>query len=107
MLKEATVFIDGEKVYREAVKSFDMFDLDCDDKRKKSLRIRFLLHVACMLERIIQKLPIEYPNLEEAERIHSYEFRNVKKAVANIENNFCVDIPDNEIGFIVDLIYTQ
>ena len=107
MLKEATVFIDGEQVYREAVKSFDMFDLDCDDKRKKSLRIRFLLHVACMLERIIQKLPIEYPNLEEAERIHSYEFRNVKKAVANIENNFCVDIPDNEIGFIVDLIYTQ
>lgn len=107
LLKDATVFIDGEKVYREATKSFDMFDLQCDDKRRKSLQIRFLLHVACMLERIIQKLPIQYPNLEEAERIHSYEFRNVKKAVANIENNFCVDIPDNEIGFIVDLIYTQ
>ena len=107
LLKDSTVFIDGEKVYREAVKSFDMFELDCDEKRKKSLKIRFLLHAACMLERIIQKLPIQYPNLEEAERKYSYEFRKVKRAVVNLEDKFCVDIPDNEIGFIVDLIYTQ
>lgn len=107
LLKDSTVFIDCDKVYRAAARAFDLFGLECDEKRRKSLEIRFMLHTACMLERVIQKLPIKYPNLEEAERLHSREFRIVKRAVAGIENNFCVEIPENEIGFIVDLVYTQ
>lgn len=107
ILKSSTVFIDAEKVYRQAVRSFELFDLKMNDRQKKSLEVRFLLHVACMLERVIQKLPIEYPNLLEVEKKYSHEFKSIKEAMANIESNFCVEIPDNEIGFIVDLIYTQ
>lgn len=109
MLKDATVFLDAEKAYAETMAAFEKLDIsqELNTEKRKSLEVRFLLHIACMLERVIQKLPIEYPDLEQSAQKKRQEFSQVKGAVSGIERNFNIEIPDNEIGFIVDLIYTQ
>ncbi|MCI9595815.1 MAG: sigma 54-interacting transcriptional regulator [Firmicutes bacterium] len=109
MLKDATVFLDIEKAYTEIMAAFEKLDIPRKEntERRKSLEVRFLLHMVCMLERVIQKLPIEYPDLAQRSQKQLAEFTQVKQAVSSIEQNFNIEIPDNEIGFIIDLICTQ
>lgn len=109
MLKDATVFLDTEKAYVEIIAAFKKLELSQEQtpEQRKSLEVRFLLHMACMLERVIQKLSIEYPALEQKAQNKVWEFSQVRQAISSVEQRFNIKIPDNEIGFIVDLIYTQ
>jgi transcriptional regulator with AAA-type ATPase domain len=106
LLRSATMFIDNEKVMREGEKSFRLIPTDLSPQRLQSLRIRFLLHLACTLERILQKLPLESSatcGMPAEAREHCAQIR---RAMEGIEAAFGVEIPDAEIGFLYDLIYT-
>jgi transcriptional regulator with AAA-type ATPase domain len=106
LLRDATMFIDNEKVMREGEKVFDLIETDMSPRRLQSLRIRFLLHLACMLERVLQKLPLEISERDTVtERTHGH-YKEIRRAMKGIEAAFGVEIPDVEIRFLNDLIYT-
>lgn len=106
LLRESIVFIDPIKTYKGALVCFEHISEAIPEKRRKSMEVRFLLHVACMLERLIQKMPLAYPGLEELKSERPAEFNQMKSALKSLEYLFCIDIPDAEIGFLVDLAYT-
>ena len=106
LLSNSTVFIDPAKAYNAALVCFRDICESIPEKRRKSMEVRFLLHVACMLERIIQKTPLEYHGLEDIKKERSLEFARLRSAVKELEHRFCIEIPDSEIGFLIDLVYT-
>jgi transcriptional regulatory protein LevR len=54
-----------------------------------------------MLERVLQKLPLEAPD-----RSYGAHYDDITLAMKGIEREFGVSIPDSEIGFLEDLLYT-
>ncbi|MDR1028877.1 MAG: sigma 54-interacting transcriptional regulator, partial [Clostridiales Family XIII bacterium] len=107
LLKEMTTFIDTEKVIRTGREAFDVLSPNLHPDRLRSLQIRFLLHLACMLERVLQKLPLDTPvDTEPCDASRVARHAKISEAVKEIEREFGVRIPDAEIEFLDDLLYT-
>ncbi|MDR2163143.1 MAG: sigma 54-interacting transcriptional regulator [Clostridiales Family XIII bacterium] len=106
LLRDATMFIDNEKVMREGEKAFGRIRIDLPARKLQSLRIRFLLHLACMLERVLQKLPLESPEIDVIPEGTHEHIAEIRQAMKDIETAFGVEIPDVEIRFLNALIYT-
>jgi transcriptional regulatory protein LevR len=107
LLKETTMFIDVEKVIAVGTKAFESLSLPLSPARQRSLRIRFLLHLSCMLERVLQKIPLEsQPETADSAADAIPHYAALRLAMQRVEAAFNVTIPDAEIRFLEDLIYT-
>lgn len=107
VLKSTILFLDPHKTYKLATESFIRIRIDLEPKRRKSLEVRYILHVACMLERVIQKLPLDHPRIEQLREIRPIEFEEINRAMEILEYNFNLKVTEAEKAFIVDLVYTQ
>ncbi|MEG0679276.1 MAG: sigma 54-interacting transcriptional regulator [Carnobacterium sp.] len=63
-------------------------------------RFAFSLHLQSAIERIKEKRPIVHPDLNSVRKKHSKEFQVAIDLSAIIEQQFSIDIPFDEIGFI-------
>ena len=60
-----------------------------------------------MIERLIQKEVLPYKNVDELIQSRLELYSKIKLSLANIEETFGFEVPDTEIGYIIDLIDTQ
>lgn len=63
-------------------------------------RFAFSLHLQSAIERIKEKRPIVHPDLNSVRKNYSKEFQVAIDLSAIIEQQFSIDIPFDEIGFI-------
>lgn len=107
LLKSNTHFLDVKKLVDVSLKAFEELHVEERAGRLKSLRVRFLLHCACMVERIIQNKGLDYVDIAKTLERNDIEARLIKKAMRIIEEEFSISVPDSEVGFLLDLVYGE
>lgn len=72
----------------------------------ESLQIRFLFHTCAMIERLIMGESLTYNDIENLINKKPKLYSEIKNSFEDIEEIFCVNIPDTEIGYVMDLLDT-
>ncbi|GMG95342.1 sigma 54-interacting transcriptional regulator [Tepidimicrobium xylanilyticum] len=107
LLEKILSFLNPEKAYNLANKSFitltNLLKLDNSDQ----IKVRYIIHCCCMIERLIQKEALPYKDIEELIEARQKVYRKIRLSLASIEETFGFKVPDTEIGYIIELIDTQ
>lgn len=107
LLENNTQFLDAKKLIAATLTAFEELHVEIGMDRLKSLRVRYLLHCACMVERVIQGNFLQYVNIGETLRTNAEEASLIRKVMTLVEHSFSIRIPDDEIGFLLDLLYRE
>ncbi|WP_072526052.1 sigma 54-interacting transcriptional regulator [Clostridium sp. Marseille-P3244] len=103
-MKELLEFLDAEKIAPAILESFR----ECADKleiRDRSGKaVRYMIHVACMVERLLKKDVLPYQDTERLREERPEEFRIVSGALSPIEEMFQLKVPDTEKAYVVELL---
>ena len=73
-----------------------------EDDRK--IRLRFVIHVSCMAERIIQNNIFMHRQTDELKLCHPELFAVIAKAMEELESLIGIKVPDSECAYIVELL---
>lgn len=76
-------------------------------KNTENLQIKFLFHTCSMIERLILGESLNYNGIDSLISIKPELYRIIKNCFKDIEEIFFIEIPDTEIGYIMDLLDTQ
>ena len=69
------------------------------------IRLRFLIHSSCMVERIVvNKSPYSYTISPNTLQKYNREFSVIKSAFSLIEKKYHLDLPDSEMACILELL---
>lgn len=60
-----------------------------------------------MIERLIQHEILPYKNIDKIIQSKVELYNKIKLSLIIIEENFGIEIPDTEIGYIIELVDTQ
>ncbi len=106
-IEDSLSFLNPRKSYELLAQALDDIVEDLDIEKTQHLKVSFMMHNSCMIERVIRKEVLPYQNISSL--IHSKKdiYQTIKKSFQNIEDIFSVQIPDTEIGYIIDMIDTD
>lgn len=102
-LKQQLTFLDANKavtclypVLTEILKNFKL-------PHTHQFVVKFLVHVAFMIERCIREDTLFYPDLNEYFKNHAQQIRQIERELTSIEEVFGIQIPLSEIAYICDI----
>ncbi|WP_232311302.1 sigma 54-interacting transcriptional regulator [Robertmurraya korlensis] len=105
---DSLTILDTEKIIRKVEKGIIQLENQMRQKLANDKKIALFVHVSCMIERLIRQTPItQYPDIEEFERHHTKEIEMIKNAFSVLEENYSVQIPLAEVGYIINIIDTK
>ncbi len=107
LLERLLTFLDPEKAYSLVNDSYLTLTHLLNIENVKQLKVRYIIHCGCMIERLIQKETLPYNNIDGLIQTKREIYSKIKLSLINIEETFGFNIPDTEIGYIMDLIDTQ
>lgn len=103
-MRELLEFLDAEKIMPMILEGFYQCEKRLDIKDQENRIVRYTIHVACMIERLLRKEILPYHEVEEYERSHSEEFKAVGETLETIEKMFRIEVPFTEKAYIVELL---
>lgn len=107
LLEGMLTFLNPEKAYNLVNKSYLKIIKLLEMENTTQLKIRYIFHNCCMIERLIQNEILSYNDVERLIQGNITMYKRIKFALTDIEENFGITIPDTEIGYIIDLLGTQ
>ena len=106
VLEKMLTFLNPTKAYNLINKSFVTLINLLGIKDTKQLKVRYIFHCCCMVERLLQNDILPYQNIEDHIQRKSDMYKKIKLSLINVEEVFGIVIPDTEIGYIIDLFDT-
>ena len=106
VLSKTLLFLDSSKAYQLIITSLNNISNCLQIKNHQQIIARYVLHCACMIERLIQKESLPYTDIENFIKLKEEKYSIVKNALIQIEEAFGINIPDTEIGYIIEIIDT-
>lgn len=106
MLENSLNFLNPIKAYNTINSSYSEIIKSLKIKDSEHFRISFLFHCCCMIERSLKKEPLPYERIDELIKCKPGMYGNIKKSLQVIEETFGTEIPDKEIGYLMDLVDT-
>lgn len=106
LLKDALIFLNPDKAYNTVNKSFHYINNKIKVENYRGKEIRFILHCCCMVERLIQGEELPYEQITEVIKGNIEMYKIIKESLEIVEETFGIEIPDTEIGYIIDLFDT-
>lgn len=102
----SVTILDTEKIIEKIELFIGYFEnlenINIDDSKKISIYV----HVSCLVERLIRNEAITtYKDIDLLKQCHEETLKNIKEAFSVIEEYYSVIIPDEEIGYIHNLIF--
>ena len=107
LLEGTLSFLNPEKAYYLASKSFLTLSNLIKIDNIKQTKVRYIIHCCCMIERLIQKESLPYNDIDKLIQSRLGVYNKIKLSLAIIEETFGLEVPDTEIGYIIELINTQ
>jgi transcriptional regulator with AAA-type ATPase domain/transcriptional regulatory protein LevR len=104
MLEETLTFLNVKKASRLLNEVLEQIVHACDGVMDESIRIKFLFHCSCMIERIIRNEPLPYKNFLHIQEGKESLFTIIKSKFSLIEEAFGIDIPNTELAYIVEMV---
>ena len=104
MLEKILVFLNPIKAYDYVNKSYieTIGILNIDNLEQ--LKIRYIFHVSCMIERLLQKESLPYKDIDNLIKSKKLMYKGIKNSLVNIEEAFGIKVPDTEIAYIIELL---
>ncbi|MCR1900007.1 sigma 54-interacting transcriptional regulator [Irregularibacter muris] len=107
MLNETLIFLNPIKVYNVVNHSFEIITKSIAITDYRSTKLSFVIHTCSMIERLIINERLTYNNIEDTIRNNPVLYNAIKSSIGEVEQTFNIEIPDTEIGYIIDLFNTQ
>ena len=102
---DSLTILDTEKIIKKVEMGIVHLENQMRQKFTNDKKIALFVHVSCMVERLIRQAPIsEYPDIEKFVNNHTKEINMIKSAFSVLEENYSVQIPLAEIGYIFNII---
>ena len=104
MLEKILVFLNPIKAYDYVNKSYieTIGILNIDNLEQ--LKIRYIFHVSCMIERLLQKESLPYKDIDNLIKSKKLMYKGIKNSLVNIEEAFGIKVPNTEIAYIIELL---
>lgn len=107
MLSETLSFLDPIKAYDTVNKSLKQVVKELDIRESQRLQVGYMFHNCSMVERVLKKESLPYENVKQLINNKPKLYKIIKDALVIVEETFGAEIPDTEIGYVMDLIETQ
>jgi len=104
MLEKILVFLNPIKAYDYVNKSYIKIIGILNIDNSEQLKIKYIIHVACMIERLLQNEFLPYKDIDSLIKSEEVMYKGIRSSLTNIEEVFGIEIPDTEIGYIIELL---
>jgi transcriptional regulatory protein LevR/transcriptional regulator with AAA-type ATPase domain len=106
VLREMLAFLDAEKVCTHISEILESCTNQLGLPLTNELAVRFVLHVACMIERLIRGEILPYKDMNNlADKMDIFEV--VKKQLHTLRDLFNITIPDTEVAYVTEILAGQ
>lgn len=105
MLENILVFLNVKKTYKVLHEIMAAIAADCGQHDDDVIRLKFLFHCSCMLERMIRKEPLPHKRCAKVKREKAALFGIVRKRLEPAEEIFGISVPDTEVAYVVEMLY--
>lgn len=105
-IKSILSFLDAERVSSPILDCYHhcLEQLHIPDSQE--LAIRFCVHMAGMIERLILRKPLPYKGLSALREQYAEAFSLIKKETACLDALYGIELPDSEIAYLVEILYS-
>ncbi len=107
LLVEYLNILNPTKVLQIVTHSFETLKKDFLWVDPTRVRLNYILHCSCMIERVMTNQALLYDHLEERLSESAHQVQLLRAALRGIEEIYCIKIPDTELAYLLDLIDTQ
>jgi len=104
MLEEILTFLNVGKASRLLNEVLEKVADTCNGVIDESIRIKFLFHCSCMIERIIRNEPLPYINFLHIKESKESLFKTIKDTFIIVEEAFGIEIPNTELAYVVEMM---
>lgn len=106
ILEEYLNILNPVKVLEIVAHSFEVLKKDFFWVNPATVRLNYILHCSCMIERILSHQALCYDHLEERLSKSPEQVKLLRAALRGIEEIYCIKVPDTELAYLLDLIDT-
>lgn len=103
-LRGMLTFLNPEKMVPLLSRSFEEYMDGNMWKNSKELQVRYVVHTACMLERILQGEVLPHKQAERMKEQFPEVFERLKKALFETEQTLHVTTPDSELAYLAEML---
>jgi sigma-54 dependent transcriptional regulator, gfr operon transcriptional activator len=102
---ESLTILDSDKVIDHIEKFIATLERLMNKRLTNDKRISLLVHLSCLVERLIRQAPIKtYPEMKSFEENHKETIKVIKNAARMIEDIYNIEINTAEIGYIYNIL---
>lgn len=106
ILEDTLGFLNPEKTLNLVMDTFMQISDNYEIPEFERLNINYSLHLPNMIERVIRNEKIPYDEIESRIKQNQKLYDVIKEALKTIEEAYRIQIPDTEIGYIMDMFAT-
>lgn len=107
VLEDSLTFLNPKKAYNTVSQAYNGIQEKVEFNNSKRKEIAFIIHNCCMIERLIKKDSLSYTGIEKIIDNNKTLYLTIKNSLKSAEETFGIEVPDTEIGYILDLIDTH
>ncbi len=106
LLIDYLTFLNPAKTIEICTRFLEQIERTLNIKFDNPVTLRFIIHTACMIERIISNEEVLNTYSEHFIK-DSMEYSAIDKNIRVINNNFRINVPDTEISFLYEILFTN
>lgn len=107
ILDQTLIFLNPNKAYDLLKKTLENIMKNCNEIIDNQIKIKFLFHCSCMIERTIRNENLSFNNFIKIKEQNKMLFNLVKNEFIFIEQSFGIEIPDSEFAYVVEMFNTH
>lgn len=103
-LEQLLYFLNPKKMAAQAMEALREAAKDLHVEVDKELAVRFVIHLCCMLERLIQEEVLPHHDTEKLKKENKEVFNAVENSLEAITACLHLTIPDSETAYLVEML---
>ncbi|MEF9961735.1 MAG: sigma 54-interacting transcriptional regulator [Erysipelotrichaceae bacterium] len=103
LLTESLIFLNPIKANAIINKSFHIIEKMILVKDYNRMLIGYILHMGCMIERIIKGEALKYRDVENKFKTNERIYRAIKTGMEIVEDEFQIKVCDSELAYVIDI----
>lgn len=97
-------YLDADKIIDLLKDTLNTISEELDLMITREIEIRYIVHVACMIERNLRGEVLPYKYLEEKKKQSRHLFSVIQKALFSVEEMWAKEVPETEIAYLAEII---
>lgn len=106
-LNQILDFLDAEKAEETVIEVYENISERLQADLPREMRVRFIIHVCCMIERLIRGEPLAYHDSARLREQYPQLFFQIECAMEILQEKFGIQVPEMEIAYIVEMLDSE